>query len=49
MGERDIFIKDTHRGLLYEDGVLVKRPTGRGGFVYSPGPQFDRFRELAAA
>jgi len=34
---------------MTEAGVLVKRPTGRGGLMYSPGPEFERYRELAAA
>lgn len=45
MRDREIFIKDTHRGLLYEDGVLVK--------VLSAGrydlPKRDRFDELRRA
>ena len=34
---------------MVDEDVLVRSPTGRGGYVYSPGPQFDRYREPVAA
>lgn len=45
MRDREIFIKDTHRGLLYEDGVLVK-VLGAGRYEL---PNRDRFHELRRA
>ena len=45
MREREIFIKDTHRGLLYEDGVLVK-VLGAGRYEL---PDRDSFRDLRRA
>jgi regulator of protease activity HflC (stomatin/prohibitin superfamily) len=42
MPEREIYIKDTHRGLWYEDGVLAK-VLGAGRYEL---PQPERFPEL---
>jgi hypothetical protein len=40
---------DATLAAMVEDGVLIRRPTGRGGYMYSPGAEFDRYRELVAA
>ena len=42
MPEREIFIKDTHRGLWYEDGVMA-RVLGAGRYEL---PQPDLFPNL---
>ena len=42
MSEREVFIKDTHRGLWYEDGVLAK-VIGAGRYEL---PKPERFPEL---
>ena len=34
---------------MVDDDVLVRSPTGRGGYIYSPGPQFEKYREPVAA
>ena len=34
---------------MIDDGVLIRKPTGRGGYEYSPGPNFDQYREPVAA
>ena len=34
---------------MVDEDVLVRSPTGRGGYMYSPGPQFEKFREPVAA
>ena len=34
---------------MISDGVLVKTPTERGGYVYSPGAEFERYAERSAA
>jgi len=45
MSEREIFIKDTHRGLWYEDGVLA-RVLGAGRYEL-PGPElYPRLRRI---
>ena len=33
---------------MVADGILRKVATGRGGFVYSPGPNFEQFKPAAA-
>jgi regulator of protease activity HflC (stomatin/prohibitin superfamily) len=45
MFEREIFIKDTHRGLWYEDGVLVKI-LGAGRYELPKPGLFPEFRRL---
>ena len=47
MAEREIFIKDTHRGLRYEDGVLVK--VSAPAALNCPGPNFPKLRRLLAS
>ena len=34
---------------MVDEDVLVRSPTGRGGYMYSPGPEFDKYREPVAA
>lgn len=43
MSEREIFIKDTHRGLWYEDGVLAK-VLGAGRYEMPKPEQFPELR-----
>src|SRR5262249_55895904 len=45
MAERDIFIKDTHRGLWYEDGVLTK-VLGAGRYELPVPEDFPGLRRL---
>jgi regulator of protease activity HflC (stomatin/prohibitin superfamily) len=45
MAERDIFIKDTHRGLWYEDGVLTK-VLGAGRYELPVPEEFPGLRRL---
>ncbi|HEV3385773.1 MAG TPA: slipin family protein [Gemmata sp.] len=45
MSENAIFIKDTHRGLWYEDGVLTKVLTA-GRYEVPKPDSFEGFREL---
>ena len=45
MPNREIFIKDTHRGLWYEDGVLV-HILGAGRYELPEAEQFPKFRRL---
>ena len=45
MAEREIFIKDTHRGLRYEDGVLVE-VLGAGRFELPRAESFPKLRRL---
>ena len=45
MFEREIFIKDTHRGLWYEDGVLVK-VLGAGRYELPKPELFPELRRL---
>ena len=51
MPEREIFIKDTHRGLWYEDGVLAK-VVGAGRYELpepEPFPTFGAFSASSAS
>lgn len=41
-------LADTLEKMVDED-VLIRRPTGRGGYEYSPGPEFEKYREPVAA
>lgn len=34
---------------MVDEYILVRKPTGRGGYEYFPGPQFDRYKEPVAA
>ena len=45
MPEREIFVKDTHRGLWYEDGVLTKT-LGAGRYEIPQPEQFPGLRKL---
>src|SRR5262245_45093239 len=45
MVEREIFIKDTHRGLWYEDGVLTKI-LGAGRYKLPKEELFPQLRRL---
>jgi regulator of protease activity HflC (stomatin/prohibitin superfamily) len=45
MAMKALIIKDTHRGLLYEDGVLVKTLEA-GRFEYPTPPLFGRTKEV---
>jgi regulator of protease activity HflC (stomatin/prohibitin superfamily) len=45
MPEREIFIKDTHRGLWYEDGVLAKA-LGAGRYELPESELFPKLRRL---
>jgi len=45
MAEREIYIKDTHRGLRYEDGVLVE-VLGAGRFEQPRAESFPKLRRL---
>src|SRR5579872_7196065 len=45
MSEREIFVKDTHRGLWYEDGVLTKT-LGAGRYEIPQPEQFPGLRKL---
>lgn len=45
MSDREIFIKDTHRGLWYEDGVLVK-VLGAGRYETPRRARFPKIRRL---
>jgi regulator of protease activity HflC (stomatin/prohibitin superfamily) len=45
MAKKALIIKDTHRGLLYQDGVLVKTLEA-GRFEYPTPPLFGRATEV---
>jgi regulator of protease activity HflC (stomatin/prohibitin superfamily) len=45
MAKKELIIKDTHRGLLYEDGIL-KRILEAGRFEYPSVPLFGRNAEI---
>jgi regulator of protease activity HflC (stomatin/prohibitin superfamily) len=45
MLEREIFVKDTHRGLWYEDGVLTKT-LGAGRYEIPQPEQFSGLRKM---
>lgn len=45
MYDREVFIKETHRGLWYEDGVLVK-VLGAGRYETPRSARFPKFRRL---
>jgi regulator of protease activity HflC (stomatin/prohibitin superfamily) len=45
MYDREVFIKETHRGLWYEDGVLVK-VLGAGRYETPRSSRFPKFRRL---
>jgi regulator of protease activity HflC (stomatin/prohibitin superfamily) len=45
MAEREIIIKDTHRGLWYEDGVLA-RVLGAGRYELPPPESYTQMRRL---
>ena len=40
---------DATLAAMVEDGVLTRTPTGRGGYAYSPGSNFDTYRQPVAA
>lgn len=40
---------DATLAAMVDEGVLVRTPTGRGGYLYSPGPNFEQYRKPVAA